>query len=380
MTDGLPHDHEAEQAVLGAMMLSIDALDAITEIVDGRDFYRPAHETIFKAIVGLREIGEPVDARTVAAALAESGDLQRVGAVLYLHACIESVPTVANGAYYARIVADRALSRRLVEAGQRIAQLGLRSGGLAGAGVDLSSAVELSQEAVFGINHRGADDFMVLGDMLETTLDDIEKAAGNGDDVMGVPTGFSDLDRLLNGLHPGQLDHRRRAAGAREVDGGHGFRPARGDSPQAGVGDLLFGDVESRDGDSVAVGRGPGSVARAALGSAHRRRLVAAGETDGGDRRGSDLPGRHPGDEPCRYPGEGAAAQAEARPEAAGCRLPAADEFGEAHRVAAAGSLGSVPGSEAAGEGDRVPGDRRFPTEPRPGAAPGQAPSDVGPA
>src|SRR6201999_2358220 len=71
--------------------------------------------------------------------------------------------------------------------------------------VDLSSAVELSQEAVFAITHRGADDFAVLGEMLQPTLDDIEKAAGMGSDVQGVPTGFSDLDRLLNGLHPGQL-------------------------------------------------------------------------------------------------------------------------------------------------------------------------------
>lgn len=201
----LPHDHEAEQSVLGAMMLSIDVLDEIAEIVSGGDFYRPAHESVFNAITGLREAGSPVDVRTVAATLAESGDLQRVGGVLYLHGCVEAVPTVANGTYYARIVADRAMSRRLVEAGQRISQLGLRSGGLSGAGVDLSSAVELSQEAVFAITNRGADDFAVLGDMLQPTLDDIEKAAGMGDDVQGVPTGFLDLDRLLNGLHPGQL-------------------------------------------------------------------------------------------------------------------------------------------------------------------------------
>jgi replicative DNA helicase len=205
MSETLPHDHEAEQAALGAMMLSVDVLDAISEIVSGPDFYRHAHETIFNAITKLRDLSEPADIRTVGAVLAESGDLQRVGGVLALHACIESVPTVATGTYYARIVADRAMSRRLVEAGQRIMQLGLKSGGLSGAGVDLSSAVELSQEAVFAITNRGADDFATLGDMLQPTLDDIEKAAGSGDDVMGVPTGFLDLDRLLNGLHPGQL-------------------------------------------------------------------------------------------------------------------------------------------------------------------------------
>lgn len=200
-----PQDVEAEQSALGAMLLSRDALDAVAEILQSRDFYHPIHQTIFDAVNALRERGVPVDGTTVAAALAESGDLQRVGGVPYLHELIERVPTAANGPYYARIVADRAVARRLVEAGMRIMQLGYRSGGLSGGGVELSSAVDLSQRAVYDITARGADDYMVLGDMLQPTLDDIEASAGSDGSAQGIPTGFADLDRLLNGLHPGQL-------------------------------------------------------------------------------------------------------------------------------------------------------------------------------
>ena len=200
-----PQDVDAEQSVLGAMMLNVDVLDAAAEIVKPRDFYRPIHQTLYQAIVRLREAGEPADARTVTAALAESGDLERVGGVAYVHTLIASPPTAANGPYYARIVADRAVSRRLVETGGRIAQLGYQSGGQAGGGVELDNAVDLAQRAVFDIIGRSAGDYSSLGDMLQPTLDDVEAAAGAGNQVAGVPTGFSDLDRLLNGLHPGQL-------------------------------------------------------------------------------------------------------------------------------------------------------------------------------
>jgi replicative DNA helicase len=200
-----PQDVNAEQAVLGAMLLSRESLDAIVEIVKGRDFYRPIHATIYDAAVTLREAGEPTDAVTVAAALAEAGNLERVGGVPYLHTLIEQVPTAANGTWYARIVAERATARRLVEAGARIQHLGYQSGGEAGGGVELADAVELAQQAIHDITARQAGDYERLGDMFQPTLDEVEMAAGAGDGLAGVPTGFKDLDRLLNGLHAGQL-------------------------------------------------------------------------------------------------------------------------------------------------------------------------------
>jgi replicative DNA helicase len=201
-----PQDVNAEQAVLGAMMLSVNALDAIAEIVQAEDFYKPVHQTVFETIVRLRGAGGVADARTVSAALAESGDLQRVGGVPYVHTLLEETPTAANGTYYARIVAERAASRRLVEAGMRIQQLGYRSGGLNGGGVDLGDAVDLAQQAIYDLAfRRDVGDFSVLGDLLQATLDDVEAAAESDGQMQGVPTGFKDLDRLLNGLTAGQL-------------------------------------------------------------------------------------------------------------------------------------------------------------------------------
>jgi replicative DNA helicase len=199
-----PQDIAAEQSVLGGMLLSKDAIADVVEILKTHDFYRPVHATIFDTILDLYGRGEPADGITVAAALADSGDLQRVGGVPYLHTLIESVPTAANASYYARIVSERAVLRRLVEAGTKIVQLGYGTGGNGGRDVD--DIVDLAQQAVYDVTERRvSEDFAVLADMLQPTLDEIEAVGATNGMMTGVPTGFSDLDRLLNGLHPGQL-------------------------------------------------------------------------------------------------------------------------------------------------------------------------------
>lgn len=199
-----PHDIEAEQATLGGMMLSKDVIDEVTEIVASGDFYRHVHATVFDTIVGLHHKGEPADARTVTAALFDAGELQRVGGALYLSTLIETVPTAANATYYARTVANRAVSRRLVEAGIRISQLGYGSAN--DRGVELADVVDLAQQAVYDITtDRGHSEYSQLGEMLTPTLDDIENAAANDGALTGVPTGFMDMDRLLSGLQPGQV-------------------------------------------------------------------------------------------------------------------------------------------------------------------------------
>lgn len=199
-----PHDVEAEQATLGAMLMSKAAIDEACEIVAGEDFYRPVHQTVFGAIVRLHERGEPADARMVTAELFNTGELQRVGGAPYLQSMLDAVPLAANVGYYARIVQQRAVSRRLVEAGVRITQLGYGSAN--SEGVDLSDVVDLAQRAVFDISaDRNVIAAARLEDMLRPTLDGIEAAAGKGDEMTGVPTGFKDLDRLLNGLQPGQV-------------------------------------------------------------------------------------------------------------------------------------------------------------------------------
>lgn len=199
-----PQDIAAEQCVLGGMLLSKDAIADVVEILKAGDFYRPIHATIFDAVLDLYGRGEPADPITVAAALADSGELGRIGGAPYLHTLIASVPTAANAAYYARIVAERAVLRRLVEAGTRIVQLGY--GSAAGGGRDVDDVVDLAQQAVYDVTERRvSEDFAVLADMLQPTLDEIEAVGAQGGVMSGVPTGFTDLDRLLNGLHPGQL-------------------------------------------------------------------------------------------------------------------------------------------------------------------------------
>ena len=199
-----PQDVAAEQGVLGGMLLSKDAIADVVEILKVTDFYRPVHATIYDIILDLYGRGEPADALTVAAALADSGDLGRVGGVPYLHTLIESVPTAANASYYARIVSERAILRRLVEAGTKIVQLGYGTSGNGGRDVD--DIVDLAQQAIYDVTEkRVSEDFAALGDMLQPTLDEIEAVGASGGVMTGVPTGFQDLDRLLNGLHAGQL-------------------------------------------------------------------------------------------------------------------------------------------------------------------------------
>ncbi len=199
-----PQDLAAEQGVLGGMLLSKDAIADVVEVLRVGDFYRPAHATIFDVILDLYGRGEPADPVTLSAALGDRGDLARIGGAPYLHTLISLVPTAANAAYYARIVAERAVLRRLVEAGTRIVQLGY---GAARAGDgDVDDVVDRAQQAVYDVtDRRTSEDYTPLADLLQPAMDEIETIGAHGGVMSGVPTGFADLDNLTNGLHPGQL-------------------------------------------------------------------------------------------------------------------------------------------------------------------------------
>lgn len=195
-----PQDISAEQSVLGGMMLSKDAIADVVETMRARDFYRPAHETIYDAIVDLYTSGEPVDPVTVSAELTKRGEIARVGGAPYLHTLISSVPTAANAGYYAKIVRERAILRRLVEAGTKIVQLGYSVEG------DVDDVVDTAQAEIFAVTERRvSEDYIVLADLLEDTLDEIESIGTRGGQMSGVPTGFIDLDELTQGLHGGQM-------------------------------------------------------------------------------------------------------------------------------------------------------------------------------
>jgi replicative DNA helicase len=195
-----PQDQVAEQSVLGAMLMSKDAIADVVEMVRGTDFYRPAHETVFDAILDLYGRGEPADAVTVAAQLQRQGELGRVGGAPYLHTLVSGVPIAANAGYYAEIVREKAVLRRLVDAGTRIAQWGYSGEG------DVDDVVDRAQAEVYGVtDKRTSEDYAPLSDIMEGTLDEIEAISNRDGAMVGVPTGFADLDELTNGLHPGQM-------------------------------------------------------------------------------------------------------------------------------------------------------------------------------
>jgi replicative DNA helicase len=195
-----PHDIAAEQCVLGGMLLSKDAISDVIETIQPRDHYRPAHQIVHEVVLDLYGRGEPADAVTVAAELTRRGELNRVGGADYLHTLIASVPTAANAGYYARIVRERAILRRLVEVGTRIVQLGYSGDG------DADDLVDQAQAEVYGVtDRRTSEDYLPLSEIMPGALDEIEAIGSRGGAMTGVPTGFADLDALTNGLHPGQM-------------------------------------------------------------------------------------------------------------------------------------------------------------------------------
>ena len=195
-----PHDIAAEQCVLGGMMLSKDAIADVLEVIKPADHYRPAHQIVHEIILELYGRGEPADAVTVAAELTKRGDIGKVGGAPYLHTLIASVPTAANAGYYARIVRERAILRRLVEVGTRIVQLGYAGDG------DADELVDRAQAEVYGVTERRvSDDYLPLSEIMPGALVEIEAIGSRGGTMTGVPTGFADLDALTNGLHPGQM-------------------------------------------------------------------------------------------------------------------------------------------------------------------------------
>ncbi|MGV9674272.1 replicative DNA helicase [Nocardia sp. NPDC003482] len=197
-----PHDMAAEQSVLGGMLLSKDAIADVVEVLRPGDFYRPAHQAVYDAVLDLYGRGEPADPVTVAAALDRRGELKRIGGAPYLVTLTQTVPTAANASYYAEIVAEKSVLRRLVEAGTRIVQYGY-----AGAdGQDVAEVVDRAQAEIYEVTERrSSDDFLPLEELLQPTMDEIDSIASRGGMSLGVPTGFTELDEVTNGLHPGQM-------------------------------------------------------------------------------------------------------------------------------------------------------------------------------
>jgi len=194
VNDTPPNDVAAEASVLGAMMLDARVIDEVTEVVTGQDFYRPAHESIFEAILDARRHGDRPDMLVVAARL--GAELHRMGGAAYLHTVVTNTPVTANAAFYARRVADMALKRRLADAGTKIRQQAYSDE------IDAATAAEDARRTVDEAAQAqvAAEAGVGAAELLEETIEALERAADEG-----LSTGWSDLDEHVNGLRPGQL-------------------------------------------------------------------------------------------------------------------------------------------------------------------------------
>ncbi|WP_306461903.1 DnaB-like helicase N-terminal domain-containing protein, partial [Spongiactinospora gelatinilytica] len=183
------------------MLLSKDAIADVIEVIRADDFYRPAHQIVFDVITDLYGRGDPADAVMIMDELQKRGELGRVGGGAYIHTLTAVVPTAANAGYYAKIVREQAILRRLIEAGTRIV-----SYGYGGQNEEVDDLVDRAQAEIYRVTERRtSEDYLPLSDIMPGALDEIEAISSRGGQLIGVPTGFQDLDALTNGLHPGQM-------------------------------------------------------------------------------------------------------------------------------------------------------------------------------
>ena len=193
MTEENPsHDVVAEQSVLGAMLISRDAISDIADILDGGDFYRPAHETIYRTILDLHSTGNPVDAITVNDALTGMGEIARIGGHAYTHELATTVPSASSGAYYAEIVAHAATRRRLTAAGRKIQDL-------AGNGGDVDELVEAARREVDQTSRATGSVVQSFGETIDVMLGTLDE------EINHRPTAWESLNALIGGLRPGAL-------------------------------------------------------------------------------------------------------------------------------------------------------------------------------
>ncbi|MDZ4200751.1 MAG: replicative DNA helicase [Gallionella sp.] len=200
-----PHSVEAEQSVLGGLLLEASALDKIIDLVTDDDFYRHEHRLIFRQIVRLSEQAKPVDVITVAEALENAGELDKAGGLPYLGSLAQNVPSAANIRRYGEIVRERSIMRKLVEVGTDIASSAYNP-----TGRDAAQLLDEAESKVFKIaeaGSRGKQGFFAMPPLLTQVVERIETlySRENHSEVTGTATGYTDLDRMTSGLQPGDL-------------------------------------------------------------------------------------------------------------------------------------------------------------------------------
>jgi len=201
LTDKVPPQSiDAERSTLGSMLIDRDAIAKVIEILKPDDFYREAHSTIFQVINVLFDKGEPVDLVTVSEELRDRDALDDIGGIAYLTSLANSVPTSANVTYYAKIVEEKSILRKLIRSSAEISKLGYS------ADKELDEILDEAERSIFNISQKRAiQDFSGIRDVLMDTFDDLEKLYDNKGGVTGVPTGFTDLDKMTSGFQDSDL-------------------------------------------------------------------------------------------------------------------------------------------------------------------------------
>lgn len=195
-----PNNLEAEQSVIGAMLLDKGAISTASEIVQGEDFYRDAHRLIYEAIMELYDKDEPVDLVTIVDCLRGKGILENVGGITYISNLVSSVPTTANVKYYAKIVDDKSTLRKLIKSSSETMDK------CYAAYEDVPSILDVAEKDIFDISQKAiTHDFESMNKILQKGFDEIEKLYVNKGSITGIPSGFSDLDSKTSGFQKGDL-------------------------------------------------------------------------------------------------------------------------------------------------------------------------------
>ncbi len=194
-----PQNLEAEQAILGSLMVERDLVPIISEIVQKSDFYAPHHATVYDAIIALYERGEPIDKVSVSEELRRRKLLDEIGGADFISQLLNTVPTAASAEYYGRVVAEKAILRSLITAGGRISVLGFEQP------ENIDDLVDRCEQMIFDIGRRSAGGFTLVRDLLKPAFEQIDKLYHQKGSVTGVPSGFARIDQFTTGFQAGEL-------------------------------------------------------------------------------------------------------------------------------------------------------------------------------
>lgn len=195
-----PHSRESEESVIGAVLLSEDAVNEVMDRIHPDDFYIPAHQAIFEAMQTLFNTNQAIDVVTVAEELRRKGELEKVGGVQYLTRLVDIVPSTSNVIYYSGVVEEHAKRRELIRAGASVTDFAFNID------EEITMVIDRSEQAVLGVaEKRASQTLFEIGPMFTDVLEQIERMEQAGSDMIGLATGYVDLDKILSGLRPANL-------------------------------------------------------------------------------------------------------------------------------------------------------------------------------